>query len=209
MTRVYNAVAVLEALGNYRTDAHFAAIKRREAADVRKAAAVTEQKERQFDPKNVCSSLVDPHGRANNVLIRYATDAANSYLELHTPKAVFDMFRTDFEHWDEHHFRSLPKKYTARLRKVLMQKQVTIRGGRFPAFRALSQIISNQNTAAVAAARSDTQAPVKPVKNGVFKKMDDRMVRLDTTVAVIEVQSTHRSKARAAAVRRRKTAAIT
>ncbi len=166
------------------------------------------QKERQFDPMNVYATLVDPRGRAKDVRIVYATDAANNYLELHTRKSVFDLFRTDFEHWDENHFRSLPKKCTARLRGVHMQKQVTIRGGRFPAFRSLSQIMSNRNSVSVSAVRSATQTPVKPVNDGVFKKLEDRMVHLDATVADIEEQNTYHSKPRAPAVKRRKTAAI-
>ena len=172
--RVYNAVSSLEALGNYSNAAHFAVIKRREAAVLRKWAAVAAQKERQFDPMNVYATLVDPRGRAKDVRIVYATDAANNYLELHTRKSVFDLFRTDFEHWDENHFRSLPKKCTARLRGVHMQKQVTIRGGRFPAFRSLSQIMSNRNSVSVSAVRSATQTPVKPVNDGIFKKLEDR-----------------------------------
>ncbi len=162
MARIDAAVAALEAHVTYRNEAQAAATKRREAAAVRKAAAVAAQEARPFDSKNIYGTLVNPRGRVKDVLVEYATDAANKYLELETSEAVLELFTADFKHWDESHFRSLPKKDTAKLREVLLEKQVSIRGGRFPAFRALSQIIRNNNRAVAAAAAAAADAPVKP-----------------------------------------------
>ena len=162
VTHVYNAVAALKAVDNYHNPAQITAIKRREAADVRKAAAVAAQEARPFDPKNIYGTLVNTRGRVKGVLVDYATDAANKYLELETSEAVLELFTTNFKHWDESHFRSLPKKDTARLREVLLEKQISIHGGRFPAFRGLSQIIRNNNRAVAAAAAAADDAPVKP-----------------------------------------------
>lgn len=148
LARFEVAIAKLEAFIDHRNETQAAINKRREAAAIRKAAAVAAQEARPFDMANIYGTLINPRGRVKDVLVEFSTAAAEEYKEMDNAESVLSTFVADFKHWDESHFRSLPKKETAKLREVLMEKEVPIRAGRFPAFRALSQIIRNANRSA-------------------------------------------------------------
>lgn len=104
---------------------------------VRKQEAAAAQELRgAFDPDDVYGTLVDPRGRSKDELIDFARaflDSTNI-----TDVDIDEEFVARFRHWDEVNFRSLPKAETVRLRDTLLDKGASVRGGRFPAFRALA-----------------------------------------------------------------------